>query len=451
MKRHFCLLASVLFLSATGNVSPQVDPARQWPGYRGYMASGVLDDARLPLSFDYKNNKNIRWVAEIPGLGISSPAIWGNKLFITTAVSEEDKAGFKPGIYGDVTPVNDSSEHEWKVLCFDKISGKKIWERTACKGIPKVKRHPKSTHANTTIALDGNHVVVFFGSEGLYCYDMDGNLKWQKSFGLLRSSFFSMKDAEWEFASSPLIHKNRVVIQCDVEEDSFLATYDVRTGKEIWKAERDEYPGWCTPNIYTYNSRDYIAVNGYKNRGGYDFETGEEIWKMSGGGDIQIPTPIIGKDLIYFNSAHGRYSPIIAVKTSAKGDITLKGNETSNTGVLWSIPRNGAYMHTMLLYHNLLYNVRWNGMVMCLDPETGKEIYTAKLGDTRSFIASPVASDGRIYIVDEMGTVYILKDGPEFDLIAEIPLDEICMTAPAITDGMIYFRTQKHLIAVGEK
>ncbi|TFG42478.1 MAG: pyrrolo-quinoline quinone, partial [Bacteroidia bacterium] len=257
--------------------------------------------------------------------------------------------------------------------------------------------------------------------------------------------------AEWEFASSPIIHNGAVVIQCDVFENSFVASYDVKTGREIWKSERDEYPGWCTPNIYTNAGKTYVAVNGFKHRGGYDFATGKEVWRMSGGGDIQIPTPIIGKNLIYFNSAHGKSSPIIAVKTSATGDITLKENETSNAGVQWSLPRGGSYMHTMLLYRDLLYNVDWNGTIKCLDPATGKEVYNAKLGSSKSFIASPVASDGRIYIVDEEGTVYIIKDGSAFSLLAEIPMKDICMTAPAITDGMIFFRTQHHLIAVGKK
>jgi outer membrane protein assembly factor BamB len=260
-----------------------------------------------------------------------------------------------------------------------------------------------------------------------------------------------MENAEWEFASSPIIYDGRVIIQCDVMENSFLAAYDVRTGKELWKAERDEYPGWCTPNIYTNSGKTFVVVNGYKHRGGYDFETGKKIWKMSGGGDIQIPTPIIGKDLIYFNSAHGKFSPIIAVKKNATGDITLKEGESSNDFITWYHPRGGSYIHTMILYHDRLYNVNWNGTVNCLDPLTGKEIYNAKLGNAKSFIASSVASDGKIYIVDEEGTVYIIRDGDSFNLIAEIPLNDICMTAPALTDGMIFFRTQKYLIAVGGK
>lgn len=451
MKIKYLLFSIFFSITSLLNVSGQIVPERQWPSYRGYLSSGVLDNANLPEAFDIQKMINVRWKIEIPGLGISSPVIWDNKLFITTAISESDKAGFKPGIYGDVSPVNDSSIHEWKVYCIDKNTGKFIWEKTACKGVPKMKRHPKSSHANASVATDGKHVVAFFGSEGLYCYDITGNLLWQKNFGVLKSVFTIMKNAEWEFASSPIIYNGVLVIECDVLENSFVAAFDVKTGKELWKTSRDEYPGWCTPNIYTNAGKTYVVVNGYKNRGGYDFETGKEVWWMSGGGDIQIPTPVIGKDLIYFSSAHGRSSPILAVKTSATGDLTLKEGETANAFVQWSLPRSGSYIHTLLLYRDRLYNFNWNGTFICVDPFTGKEIYNGKLGNTKSFVASAVASDGRIYIVDEEGTVYIIQDSDTFKQLAEIPLNDNCSTAPAITDGMIYFRTQHYLMAVGKK
>jgi outer membrane protein assembly factor BamB len=451
MKKIRINFISGLILLCSLNATGQITQAHQWPGFRGYMASGVLDNANLPESFDIDRMTNIRWKVEIPGLGLSSPVIWDNKLFLTTAISQADKEGFKPGIYGSIDPVTDSSLHEWKVLCIDKNTGKLIWDRTSYKGIPKMKRHPKSTHANTSVATDGKYVVAFFGSEGLFCYDMNGNLLWQKNFGVLKSVFFAVKKAEWEFASSPVIYNGKLIIQCDVLENSFVAAYDVKTGKELWKTTRDEYPGWCTPAIYMNEGKTFVALNGYKRRAGYDFETGKEIWHMSGGGDIQIPTPITGNNMIYFNSAHGPSSPILAISTKAVGDITLQNNQTSNDYIKWSIPRGGSYMHTMLLYRNHLYNVNWNGTVVCLDPITGKEIYNAKLGKAKSFIASPVASDGKIYIIDEEGTVYIIKDGNAFELLAEIPLNDISLTAPAITEGMIYFRTQKYLIAAGKK
>ena len=427
------------------------DSERQWPGYRGYMSSGVLDNANLPESFDPAKMTNIRWKIEIPGLGSSSPVIWDNRLFITTAISKSDTAGFNPGSMINVISVTDSSQHAWKLICIDKNSGKTLWEKTAHTGIPAMKRHPKSTHANESVATDGKYVVAFFGSEGLYCYDMIGTLQWEKNFGILKSVFFTMKNAQWEFASSPIIYNGVVIIQCDVLENSFLAAFDVKTGKELWKTTRDDYPGWSTPNIYKNNGKTFVVVNGYKHMGGYDFTDGKEIWRMSGGGDIPIPTPIIGKDMIYLNGSHGKTSPVIAVNTNATGDITLSDQQTSNQFVKWSKPRGGSYIQTMLLYHNHLYNVGWNGIVSCMDPSTGNEIYIGKLGKTKSFYSSPVASDGKIYIVDEEGTVYIFQDGNEFKALAEIPLNDPSMVAPSITDGMIFFRTQHYLIAVGKK
>ena len=372
-------------------------------------------------------------------------------MFITTAVSEADNAGLDTGIGGDIAPVNDHSIHEWKVYCIDKHSGKLIWEKVACTGIPQQKRHPKSSHANSTVATDGNFVIAFFGSEGLYCYSMDGRLIWKKDFGLLRSAFFRVESAEWEFASSPIIHDGRVVIQCDVMENSFLALYDIKTGEQVWKKERDEYPGWCTPNIYTSAGKTRIAVNGYKHRGGYDFETGEEIWKMSGGGDIQVPTPITGEHLIYFNSAHGPSSPILAIQSNATGDITLKEGENTNEFVSWSYPRGGSYMQTMLLYDGYLYNLNWNGRISCFNPKTGETIYNEKLGRSNSFIASLVASDGKLYAVNDKGDVYIIKSGENFKIMAQNKLNDVCMVTPAITRRAIFFRTQHALIAVGKK
>ncbi|HRR93895.1 MAG TPA: PQQ-binding-like beta-propeller repeat protein, partial [Bacteroidales bacterium] len=185
--------------------------------------------------------------------------------------------------------------------------------------------------------------------------------------------------------------------------------------------------------------------------GAYDFETGKEIWRMSGGGDIQIPSPVIGNNIIYFNSAHGRSSPVMAVKAEAKGDITLKEGELSNQYVLWSLPRGGSYLQTLLLYRNRLYNLNWNGTINCYDPLTGKEIYSGKLGQSKSFSASPVASDGRIYAVDEEGNVYVMKDGNTFEVIFETSMGELSNTAPAISDGMIFFRGQRTLFCVSKK
>jgi len=446
-----CIFLLFSLVSCTGNMGIQDE--RQWSSYRGYYASGIMDNTSLPDNWDVEKGTNIKWKTDIPGLALSCPVIWGNKLFITSAISESDNKVLRAGAYVNSNPVDDESVHEWKVYCINRETGKILWERISNTGVPQVKRHPKSTHANCTPATDGKHIVAFFASEGLYCYNMDGDLLWEKNFGKLHAGAFADHRGaiEWEFASSPLIHKGVVLIQCDVRGDSFLAAFDVETGEEIWNKVRDEHPGWCTPNIYTYNGRDYVVVNGYKHRGAYDFISGEEIWRMSGGGDIPVPTPQIGDSLIYFNSAHGPSSPIYAVSFDATGDISLEKGERSNDKVKWSIPRGGSYMHSMILYRDLLYNVGWNGVLECFNPGTGERIYREKLGSADNFIASPVVSDGKIYIISDHGDVYTIKAGTEFEILAENSVSDICMTVPAITDDAIYFRTQHSVIAVSEK
>lgn len=451
MKSISSLLVCILLIILSGcsqNQGPIAE--RQWSSYRGYYASGVMDNTSIPDYWNIENAENIKWKVEVPGLALSSPIVWGDKLFLTTAISESDNSVLKTGDYVSSNPVEDESMHEWKVYCFDNKTGDIVWERTAFKGIPQVKRHPKSTHANCTPATDGEYIIAFFASEGLYCYTMDGDLLWKKDFGrLLAAAFAENREAmEWEFASSPLIHKGIVLIQSDVRGESFLAAFDIKTGEEKWRKSRDEHPGWCSPNIYSYKGKDYVVINGYKHRGAYDFESGEEIWRMSGGGDIPVPTPQIGNGMIYFNSAHGKASPIYAIKMDAKGDISLKKGESSNEFVQWSIPRGGSYMHSLLLYDGYLYNVKWNGLIECYDPLTGERLYRERLGNGNRFIASPIASDGKIYVISDLGDVYTLKAGSEFEILATNDLGDVCMTVPALSDDVIYFRTQHSLIAV---
>ena len=447
----YSFLFSVIFIAILSACGQNVDPGRQWPMYRGYYASGALDNANLPAKWDVETGENIAWKKAIPGLGHGCPIVWGENIFVTTAVSEMDKGDVKTGIYGSIGSVQDSSVHEWKVYCLDKNTGEIKWEQTSHKGIPEQKRHPMSSHANCTPATNGEFVVAFFGSEGLYCYDMNGNLQWNKDFGVLRSNFFLVESAEWEFASSPLIHKNRVIVQCDVDTNSFIAAYDIKTGEQIWKQDRDDYPGWCTPNIYHDGEKDIVAVNGFKHRGGYDFEKGEEIWKMSGGGDIPIPTPVVGEKFVYFNSAHGKSSPVLAVQKNAEGDLTLAEGETSTEFIGWAKPRGGAYMGTMLVYGDYLYNARWNGSLTCYNALSGEEIYSEKVGSGNSYTSSPVAADGIIYITDNDGVVYSVKAGPEYELLEENKLNEVCMTTPAIAENYIFFRTMHDLIAVSTR
>jgi outer membrane protein assembly factor BamB len=423
---------------------------RQWPSYRGFFACGYLDNTNIPDSFNVETGYNIKWSHEIPGLGLSCPAIWDDKVYITTAISENDDEGYRTGMYGDVAPVDDDSEHSWKLFCIDHDNGEILWERTMHEGVPAVKRHPKSSHANTTVATDGNNVVVFLGTEGLYCYNSEGELLWERDFGLIMAAWHVMESAEWEFSSSPVIFQNKVIIQADARNQAFVAVLDLETGETLWKNERDEIPGWTTPNIYFDDSEARVVVNGYKHRGAYDLATGIEIWKMSGGGDIPVPTPVVWKDLIFFNSAHGRHSPLMAIYNDARGEIEYPKNENDpGDDFAWFYKRGASYMSTVLVYDSLLYRLRWNGNLACYDARTGDEIYNQTIHPT-SFIASPVGSDGKLYLISEEGNLYIVKAGREYNLLSRIPLGGISLVTPGITEDAIVFRTVDKIFAVSE-
>jgi len=440
MKAHTALCAALSLTVAAASI-PAAPGDTNWPSFRGVFARGVADGFATPVSWDVAGAENIKWKTAIPGLAHSGPVVWGDRVFVTTAVSAKAEPELKVGMYGDVRPVRERDVHAWKVYCLDKSSGAILWERTAHTGVPKVKRHPKSSHANSTPATDGKHVVAFFGSEGLYCYDLAGKPLWQKDFGVLNSCFFRMPSAQWGFASCPIIHRGRVIVQCDVEKNSFLAAFDVVTGKELWRTPRDEVPTWGTPTVHESDGQAQIIVNGFKHIGGYDFETGKELWKLRGGGDIPVPTPIVAHGLIFITNAHGRLSPIYAIHTTATGDIS------ENDGVAWSHRRAGSYMPTPIVYGEYLYVCRDRGAMTCYRADTGQKIYSDRVRGT--FSASPVAADGKLYLTSEAGDVHVVKAGPQFELLATNSMGEVCMATPAVSGETLFFRTRRHVMAVG--
>ena len=451
-KLNKCFLAVLIMLALVSSaLAPKEKKGVNWPSFRGQYARGIAGNFSTPVSWSIDNSKNIKWKTPIPGLGHSSPIIWGNRIFVTTAISGKEDPELKVGLYGNIKPVDDETVHQWKVYCLDKNSGKILWEKLAYKGIPKVKRHPKSTHANSTPATDGKHVVAFFGSEGLYCYDMNGKLIWKKDFGILDSGFFVAPSAQWGFASSPVIHDGVVVVQCDVLSFAFLAALDIKTGKEIWRTPREDVPTWSTPTIHVGSQRTQIIVNGFKHIGGYDFKTGKELWKIKEGGDIPVPTPVVAHDMVFINSAHGKLSPIYAIKLSSKGDISLQAGNTSNEHIVWSVRRGGAYMQTPLVYGEYLYNLRGNGSLTCYRAKTGELVYKEKLGDMASFSASGIAADGKLYFSGENGDIFVVKAGPDFEVLSTNSMNDICMATPAISEGVLFFRTHHYLAAVSDK
>lgn len=449
MKLIFRAFVFIFFLYS--NLTAQSKYQNQWPSFRGPFAKGFIENAEPVTQWNLETGENIIWQTKIPGLGHSCPVIWNDKMFITTAISGSGEDYLKVGLYGDGDAVEDNSLHEFKVFCLDKNTGEILWEKLAHKGVPAVKRHTKASHADCTPATDGKYVVVFFGSNGLFCYDFNGNLIWQKEFSKMNAGPYNAPELEWGFSSSPIIHKGKVIVQCDFLGDCFLASYDVKTGKEIWKTPRNEVSTWSSPTVFEKEGKTQIVVNGWKHMGGYDFESGEEIWKMSGGGDIPAPTPVIAHNHIFINNAHGRFSPIYAIKTDAVGDITLGEEELNNDYIDWSIKRGGAYMQTPLIYGDYLYNLQGNGSLSVLNALTGERMYKKSLGSVGGFSASGIAANGNLYFCSERGDVFVIKAGSEFEVVAQNNMNDILMATPAISGNVIYFRAQKSVIAVGKK
>jgi len=366
---------SFMVLLTTLTLAWPAQAQTNWPSFRGANANGIAREAATPMVWNVDKSDNILWKKAIPGLGHSSPIIWGDRLFVTTAVNERKTAALKVGLYGDPGSAEDNEVQQWKIFCLNKSTGDTLWAKTAHQGVPKQKRHPKATHANCIMANDGKNVVAFFASEGLYCYDMDGNLRWQKDLGTLRISPVVYNDVpdpkgadlEWGFASSPIIYSNRVFVQCDVLTNGFVAALNLADGKEVWRTRRDDTATWSTPNICADAPRPQLVVNGWKHMGGYDLQTGEEIWRMSGGGDCPVPTPMVWNGLIFLMSSHGPRKPIYAVRTDAVGDVSLRNGATTNRYVAWSSLRGASSMQTPLISGDYLSSCHVAGHNFCFE------------------------------------------------------------------------------------
>jgi outer membrane protein assembly factor BamB len=421
-----------------------------WPQFRGPSAGGI-GTGTPPLQWNVDKGANVLWKTAIPGLGHSSPVVWGDRIFITSAVPANGEASLKVGLYGDIAPVKGEPAQSFNVYCLDRKTGKILWQRVAASGPPKIMRHPKSTHANPTPATDGKHLVAFFGSEGLFTYDLKGKLLWRKDFGVLDSGFYMVPAAQWGFASSPVIHDHMVIVQADVQKDSFLAAYQIDTGKELWRSSRNDVPTFGSPAVvpYTAGGREswQVVVNGWKHIGGYDLISGKELWSLKGGGDIPVPTPVFAEGLVVVTNAHGKGRPIYAIHTDAQGDIT-----GSKSAIAWSEERGGNYMQTPLLDGGLGYFCFDSGVLTVYKLSTGERQYQQRLGGgTSGFTSSAVAAGGHLYITNEEGHTYVLALGPQYQLLAENDLGETVMATPAIKDGVLYVRGAKHLFALAAR
>jgi len=426
--------------------------AQNWPAFRGPMGSGILDGANAPVKWDAEKGVNIAWKTPIPGLSVSSPVVWGDKVFVVTSISSDPKSEFRHGLYGDVAPAKDVSEHQWRVYGLDLKTGKILWDQLAHKGIPKTKRHPKASFSSPTPVTDGNVVIAWFGSEGLYAYDMNGKPLWKKDLGLIDAGWFFDPDFQWGAGSSPMIYKNMVIIQSDQQKGSFLAAFDTKTGKQIWRVDRDEIPGWATPVVHEMNGKAQLITNSVKYIRGHDPMTGKQLWQLGGNSEITVTTPVAGEGLIFVANGYPPIQPIYAIKWSATGDITLQGEALKNEHIEWSTKRGGPYMPTPLLYNGLLYICSNSGILTAYQAKTGERLYQERIaGKGGAFSGSPVASDGKLYFPSEDGEVHVVKAGPKYETLSSNPMGEVIMSTPAITRGMVVVRGMKHVFGIAEK
>jgi outer membrane protein assembly factor BamB len=427
-------------------------PTGSWPSFRGAGASGVADGQRVPDAWNPKTGENILWQTRIPGLGHSSPVVWGNRVFVTSAVSSRGQATFKPGLYGDGDASDDRSPHRWMVFALDARTGTIEWERVAFEGPPVDTRHIKSTYASATPATDGRSVVVSFGSQGVYAYDVNGAFRWKVDLGHVKVGAYDIPSFEWGPASSPILFEDLVILQVDTHLDSFLLALDVVTGAVRWKTERDELPSWGTPTVAQADGGPELVTNGSKHVRGYDPRTGKELWRLGGSSKITAPTPVFSDGLFVVASGRAPERPIFVVKSGARGDLTLKAGETSNAMVVWSRTGRGSYMPTPLVYNGILYVLANNGVFDAYDLRTGTEIYRQRLPHVGSgYSASPVAADGKIYLSSEDGEMLVVAAGREFKHLGTNSMGELLMATPALSNGVMFVRATDHLFAIGRK
>ncbi len=439
---------TTLFLSLLSAVA--CDGA-DWPQYRGPQAGGVSDGIAAPVTWKVETGENVRWQTPIAGLAHSSPIVWGDRVYVATAV-KPGRADLKVGLYGDIASVEEKEPHRWRLLALDKANGKVLWDTLALEAIPRVQRHTKSSHCNSTPATDGSRIVAIMGSEGLFCFDMDGKLLWKKDLGPMDSGYYNVPSAQWGFGSSPVIHDGKVVVLCDVQKDSFLAVFDLADGREIWRTPRKDVPTWGTPAVIVTGDRTQIVVNGWHHTGGYDFATGKELWKLDGGGDIPVPTPIAAHGFIYLTSAHGNFRPIRAIRPDAAGDITPADPGATNDFIAWAHARQGNYMQTPIVVGDSIFACLDSGIVTSFDARSGAIHYTERLSRAgEGFTASPVSDGRNLFFTSELGKVFVVPAAEKFSITATSELGETCMSTPALSDGILFFRTREKLIAIGAK
>ncbi|MDX2430576.1 MAG: PQQ-binding-like beta-propeller repeat protein, partial [Bacteroides sp.] len=393
-------------------------------------------------------DQNVRWSVEVEGDSWASPVVWGKKVFVASSfpvkvsAAPERREGAPPG--GEDESFK-SEVYRWEVTCVDLESGAILWKETAFEGSPRVKKHRAHNYAAETPVTDGKRLYVYFGMTGLYCYSLDGELLWEKDLGAYKTLH------DWGTGSSPVIYNEKLYVQVDNEENSFLVALDAASGDEIWKASRDEKTNYSTPMIWENSQRKELIVGG-KTARSYDLLTGEVFWELKVPGHYNIPGPVADDDYIYLGNAPYRDTPgtFFCVKAGAEGNITPAEGESTSSGVAWSIMDAPLGSPSPLLHNGLIYLLSSRGgSVSCLDATSGEQVYQEKIEGVAACWASPWLYEDQIYFTDEKGTTRIITAGKTFELVGENKLDDKFWASVAVTSDAYLMKGNKKLYCIG--
>ena len=416
--------------------------AENWPLWRGPGSQGISVETKLPAAWGPE--QNIAWKVEVPGRGHSAPVVWNDRVFLTTAIEGEvvpgAKAvehidGGKPFLHPD--SVGADRKHTYKVLAYDGRTGKLLWERTAWAGVPFDNRHRRGSYASPSVATDGTLVFAYFGAEGVYAYDVNGKPVWQASVGKVKTLGLGA-------ASSPVLYRGLVILQCDDDSgtDSAIVALDATTGKERWRTKRPVQVSWSTPVLVNAGSRTELVTNGTEWIIAYDPATGKELWRTKGVESNAIHTPVVGDGVVIVTAGFPA-KKTIAIKPGGSGDIT------GTAHVLWTYAKGTAYVVSPILYEGLLYLTNDRGVITALDAKTGEVVYEGgRVPVPASFMGSPVAAGGRILMTSEDGDTFVIRAGPKHEVLRTNSVGEPVYTTLAISNGRIYIRGERHLFAV---
>ncbi|MFT5110502.1 MAG: outer membrane protein assembly factor BamB [Pseudoalteromonas tetraodonis] len=415
---------------------------KNWPQFRGTAAMGIADNPALPDT--WSETKNVAWKVPVAGMGWSSPVVWGDRIFLTTAVSEGEIEKVKAGLYFGGERPKPKDVHEWRVLCLDLKTGKELWNKLVHKGIPAQARHLKNSYASETPITDGERVYAYIGNVGLFTFDMDGKPLWDKQWDPVKTRY------GWGTAASPFLHQDRLYIVNDNEGQSFLTALDKKTGNPIWNKDRDEGSNWSPPFVWKNSKRTEIVTTGSGKVRSYDLD-GNILWTLTGLSSITVPSPFADGDLLYLCSGYvgSKRKPIFAIKPGASGDISLDSDATSNQHIAWCQKKAAPYMPTPVLYKDYLYVLLDRGLFNCYDAKTGDTIYDReRLGKSAGFNASPLAFNDKIFCFGERGETVVIQAGEEFKELHRNELGELIMATPAIAGDSLLIRTINHLYRI---